>query len=179
MRGILSLAIIALVPFLSGCGGDPERVYEFKGRVVSIDGGGTTATIDHEDIPGLMRAMKRPFTAEDPRFLEGLVPGMPVEGKIKIVSGRYVLTELKRKGGPIGAERAIQEALSKLAPEDRKLAEQQYLCPISNEVLGSRDAPVKLIINGEPVFICCESCRKKAGGDPEATLKKAADLKIR
>jgi Cu/Ag efflux protein CusF len=164
---------------LSGCSGEPERIYDFKGHVVSIDGGGTTVTIDHEDIPGLMRAMKMPFNAADPKLLEGLVPGMPVEGKIKVVSGKYVLTELKRKGGPVGPERVMQEALSKLVPEDRKLAEQQYLCPISDKPLGSMDVPVKLVIKGEPVFICCEKCRQKAEADPDATLKKSVDLKKR
>lgn len=175
----LLIAMVAVLPWLAGCASEPDRVYEFKGRVVSIDRGGTTVTIDHEDIPGLMRAMKRPFTAEDPKLLEGLVKGMPVEGKIKVVSGKYVLIELERKGGAIGLEREIQEALSKLVPEDRKLAEQQDLCPISDKPLGSVGVPVRLNIKGEPIFICCESCRQKAESDPDATLKKVAALKRR
>jgi Cu/Ag efflux protein CusF len=178
MRYVL-LAISVLWLGVSGCGTEEERIYDFKGHVVSLDRGGNTVTIDHEEIPGLMRAMKMPFRADDPKLLEGLVPGMPVEGKLKVVAGKYVLIELKRKSGPIGPERAIQEALSKLVPEDRKLAEQQHLCPISNEPLGSRDVPVKLMIRGEPVFICCESCQKKAEADPDATLKKAIALKKR
>ncbi len=178
MRRMLA-SLVALLPLVSGCEKEPDRVYEFKGRVVSIDAGGKTVTIDHEDIPGLMRAMQMPFAVEDPKLMEGLVPGMPVEGKLKVASGRYVLTELKRKGGPIGEERKIQESLSKLVPEDRKRVEQQRLCPISGEGLGTRGLPLKLNIKGETVFICCPECREKAEGNPDETLKKVKELRER
>ena len=176
MRRIV-LALIAVLPLVSGCTNEPDRIYDFKGRVVAIDAGGKTVTIEHEDIPGLMRAMKMPFTAEDPKLVEGLVPGMAVEGKLKVVSGKYLLTELKRKAGPIGPEREIQEALSKLVPEDRKRVEQQRLCPISGEGLGTKGLPVKLSLKGETVFLCCEMCREQAEGNPDATLKKVSQLR--
>src|SRR5438874_13063784 len=71
----------------------------------------------------------------------------------------------------------VKAALAKLSPEDRKLAEAQKTCPVSGEPLGSMGTPIKLTLNGEPAFICCKSCQKKAEADPAGTLKKVADLK--
>ena len=169
--------LVVLLPVFAGCGSEPDRIYDFKGQVVSVEEGGKGVTIDHEDIPGLMRAMKMRFAVQDPALMEGLVPGMSVEGKLKVVAGKYLLTELKRKGGPIGEEREIQEALSKLRPEDRRYAEQQGYCPISDKALGTMGLPIKLNIKGERVFLCCESCRKKAEENPDTTLKALAEIR--
>lgn len=54
---------------------------------------------------------------------------------------------------------AIQEALAQLPEEDRKIAEAQKTCPIGKDLLGSMGVPVKVDVDGKPVFICCEGCR--------------------
>lgn len=56
-------------------------------------------------------------------------------------------------------EQAIREALAKLPEEDRKLVEAQGVCPIGKEKLGSMGVPIKVDVDGKPVFICCEGCR--------------------
>src|SRR6187399_57890 len=72
----------------------------------------------------------------------------------------------------------ISDALAKLSPEDRKLAEEQKFCPESGELLGSMDTPIKVNLkNGKTVFVCCDGCVKDAEKDADATLKKVADLK--
>ncbi len=58
------------------------------------------------------------------------------------------------------------EALSKLSPEDRRLAEQQEVCPVTDLPLGSMGTPKKVMVEGVPVFICCEGCRKKLLAEP-------------
>src|SRR5262249_55948795 len=69
--------------------------------------------------------------------------------------------------------RDISTALAKLSDADRKLAEAQRFCPVmSDSRLGSMGKPVKLMIDGKPVFICCEGCRDEALAKPEETLKK-------
>jgi membrane fusion protein, copper/silver efflux system len=74
-------------------------------------------------------------------------------------------------------EEAIQGALDELAPEDRKLAEAQRYCAVlDGSRLGSMGSPIKLFIDGQPVFICCEGCREKAIADPQATLERAKHL---
>ena len=64
-----------------------------------------------------------------------------------------------------------------LSAEDQALADAQKVCPVSDEELGSMGAPVKLIVKGEPIFICCKGCEKKINADPDKYLAKVADLK--
>ena len=69
------------------------------------------------------------------------------------------------------AEKSEKEkALAPLAPEDRKLAEAQKVCPITGEALGEMGTPVKVSVNGQAVFLCCDGCKKKALDNPDKTL---------
>ncbi len=76
-----------------------------------------------------------------------------------------------------GASEVAAE-MAKLSPEDRKEAEAQKFCVVSNgSLLGSMGAPIKLDINGEAVFICCGGCKSAAMKNPEETLAIVAKLK--
>jgi Cu(I)/Ag(I) efflux system membrane fusion protein len=44
--------------------------------------------------------------------------------------------------------------------EDRLLAEKQKLCPVTGEPLDSMGGPVKVVVDGRTVFVCCKSCEK-------------------
>jgi hypothetical protein len=83
---------------------------------------------------------------------------------------------LASNGEPIATdadndEAEIEAVLAKLTPDDRLLVESQRFCPVLKDSrLGSMGKPVKLIINGEPVFICCEGCEQRARAKPEQTL---------
>lgn len=74
-----------------------------------------------------------------------------------------------------GAEQ--QANFAKLSDEDRPLAEAQGYCVVTTEPLGSMGPPIKLVVNEQPVFICCKSCEKKALSNPEKTLAKLEELK--
>jgi hypothetical protein len=80
-----------------------------------------------------------------------------------------------------GADEAeIRANLAKLSPEDRKLAEEQKFCAVnSDDRLGSMDAPIKVMVKGQPVFLCCGHCKKEALADPDKTLAKVKELKAR
>lgn len=68
-------------------------------------------------------------------------------------------------------EKEIAAALAGLSSGDRKLAESQRSCPISDgSRLGSMGTPYKIDVNGRPVFLCCEGCRERAQADPAKTL---------
>jgi Cu(I)/Ag(I) efflux system membrane fusion protein len=70
-------------------------------------------------------------------------------------------------------EAKIKAALNKLPENDRKLAEEQKFCPVlETSRLGSMGTPVKLMIDGQAVFLCCEGCRDQALSNPQATLAK-------
>jgi uncharacterized protein (TIGR03000 family) len=66
---------------------------------------------------------------------------------------------------------AMSAALAELSPQDRILAERQRVCPIMPETpLGAMGPPTKLIIKGQPVFLCCPDCVQKARKEPDKTL---------
>jgi hypothetical protein len=72
----------------------------------------------------------------------------------------------------------IATALARLEPEDRALAEAQQYCAVESENrLGLMGTPVKVLVNDEPVFVCCKSCKPTALAEPEKTLAKAKQLK--
>jgi hypothetical protein len=67
---------------------------------------------------------------------------------------------------------------SKLSPEDRALVDAQEWCVVNEEGrLGSMGEPVKLTIKGQPVFLCCAGCKRKAEADPDKTLARVEELK--
>lgn len=78
------------------------------------------------------------------------------------------------KPDDVAAERA------KLPPADLALVEAQEWCVVnSDERLGSMGPPLKLDIKGQPVFVCCKGCKKKAEADPDKTLTKVEELKAK
>ena len=75
---------------------------------------------------------------------------------------------------------AIATALAGLPAEDRKLAERQRFCPVQPQTpLGAMGPPVKVMIKGQPVFLCCETCVEKARKEPDKTLAKVKALKAK
>jgi hypothetical protein len=75
-------------------------------------------------------------------------------------------------------EAEVKTNLAKLDPADQKLAEAQRFCAIDDEHrLGAMGKPVKLTIQGKPVFLCCNGCRKQALAEPDKTLAKVEELK--
>ncbi|HEX4131417.1 MAG TPA: hypothetical protein VHZ24_15360, partial [Pirellulales bacterium] len=75
------------------------------------------------------------------------------------------------------SEDEIKQSLAELAPADRALAEVQRYCPVlESQRLGSMGAPVKLMIEGKPVFLCCAACNKKALANRAETVAKVNKL---
>jgi hypothetical protein len=62
--------------------------------------------------------------------------------------------------------------IAKLPPGEQKLARGQKLCPVTDEPLGSMGVPIKMMVKGQPVFLCCEGCRDAVNEDPDGILKK-------
>ena len=38
--------------------------------------------------------------------------------------------------------------------------------------------PVKILLRGKPVYVCCKACVGKAKRDPDGTLKKLEELRL-
>jgi YHS domain-containing protein len=62
--------------------------------------------------------------------------------------------------------------LAKLSAEDSASAEQQHICPVSGEMLGTMGAPQKVDVNGQQVWICCEGCKDQLLENPDEYLAK-------
>ncbi len=74
----------------------------------------------------------------------------------------------------------IRAELDKLDPADRKLAAAQRWCAVQNKNrLGDMGVPVKVMVDGQPVFLCCDHCQKQALADPEKTLATVERLKAK
>jgi hypothetical protein len=72
----------------------------------------------------------------------------------------------------------VNASLAKLSPADRNLAEAQRFCAVENENrLGTMGAPIKVTIEGTPVFLCCKGCEGEAKSKPKETVAAAAKLK--
>ena len=72
----------------------------------------------------------------------------------------------------------VAAAMAKLSPEDRKEAVAQKFCAVMGDnLLGSMGTPLKLDLNGQPVFVCCSGCKSKALKNPEQTLVTVAKMK--
>ena len=81
---------------------------------------------------------------------------------------------------PQGVEAQIKANFAKLSDEDRPLAEAQKYCAVETDSkLGGMGTPIKVMLNGEAVFICCKSCEKMAKKDPEKTLANVKELKAK
>jgi Cu(I)/Ag(I) efflux system membrane fusion protein len=75
-----------------------------------------------------------------------------------------------RPSMPEDEDAQVHAALAKLSRADRNLAEAQGSCPILESRLGSMGRPVKVVIEGRPVFLCCSGCQKQARRDAKRTL---------
>jgi hypothetical protein len=73
----------------------------------------------------------------------------------------------------------VKANLAKLSPADRALAEAQKFCPETGDLLGSMGKPFKEVIQGQPVFLCCDGCRDDALKHPKMTLEKVKELKAK
>ncbi len=74
----------------------------------------------------------------------------------------------------------MNDAFSKLSPADRKLAQEQEICPVSDEPLGSMGTPIKVTVDGRDVFVCCAGCEdelKKNFDEYVAKLEKRSGQK--
>jgi hypothetical protein len=70
------------------------------------------------------------------------------------------------------ADAEIAAAFAELSAEDRAVAEKQKICPVSGELLGKMGPPIKVDVQGQPVFICCEACQEDLLAKPDEYLAK-------
>ncbi len=143
------------------------------------------ALIWFEDMPTTSKGMVRHFVSPP------LTPGQPYYYTARIVwheDGQWVskTTKIPVQAGeihclyltPSGDKEAVAANLAKLGPEDRKLAEAQKVCVVQGDIpLGAMGVPVKVMVQGQPVFLCCKECEDRALENPDKTLARVKELK--
>lgn len=77
----------------------------------------------------------------------------------------------------IKEDTSIKTAMEQLSPEDRELAQQQRVCPVTDKELGSMGAPIKVIVKDKPIFICCKGCEAAVKEKPDLYIQKVDELK--
>jgi multidrug efflux pump subunit AcrA (membrane-fusion protein) len=102
-----------------------------------------------------------------------------LRARSKSGAGQPAASEESTVGEGSRAER-VRANLARLSAEDRRLAEAQRFCAVQTDKrLGAMGVPVKVIIHGLPVFLCCASCKDDALEKPDETLAEAEKLKAR
>jgi hypothetical protein len=67
--------------------------------------------------------------------------------------------------------------LAAVKQTDKELIEKQKTCPVTDQTLGAMGKPVKVVVKGRTVFLCCAGCKKKIMADPDKYLKKLDEKK--
>ena len=89
-----------------------------------------------------------------------------------------VFSHDEKPADPKAAEAKIKTAMAKLSEADRTAAAAQRFCPMmATARLGAMGTPIKIMIDGKPVFVCCEHCKDDAVDGGKATLAKVEKLK--
>lgn len=77
-------------------------------------------------------------------------------------------------------EKEVATNLAKLETEDQKAAKEQRFCAVQEGIrLGSMGVPAKVMLKGQPVFLCCKGCVEKAQATAEQTLEKFRQMKTK
>jgi Cu(I)/Ag(I) efflux system membrane fusion protein len=183
--------------------GAGDQVLAQKGQVLAVPESAVIDTGGHKVVyreagPSLYDGVEvelGPRCGEFYPVLQGLTAGdrvatagsflIDAEAKLQPWPGSIYSTvaagpQQEKPAGATSEEDAeVQTALSKLSPEDRKLAEDQYYCPILDTRLGTMDSPPPAVTlkNGRKVFVCCRKCIDKVKADEQGALEKVERLK--
>jgi Cu/Ag efflux protein CusF len=92
----ITVAGLGLALGTIGCG-DSAEPGKAQGVVTDVFPEERKVTLDHEEIPGMMAAMKMDYHLAPDVSLEGITPGTEVDFRAKKVGGLYTVTEMQRR----------------------------------------------------------------------------------
>jgi YHS domain-containing protein len=164
------------------CGGMAlvPRVVTYRpaGQVLSVPESavvdtGTRAVVFVERMPGMFDGVEvvlGPRCGESYPVIKGLEPGQRVA-----TAGAFLIDAETRLNPSVAAAyfgsgrgSRTEEAVERPAPRETT----QTVCPVTGKPLGSMGAPVRVVVAGRTVLICCEGCEEKLRKDPEKYLSK-------
>lgn len=78
--------LVALLVLFTSCSRKPERRYDLSGKIIAMDAKAHELTIQHQDIPGLMKGMTMPFRVKDDWVFQAAHPGDSITATL-VISG--------------------------------------------------------------------------------------------
>ena len=120
------LVWVAACCLISACSRTPERRFDLKGKVVSVDRARRQVTLDHEQIKGFMDAMTMPFNVGEDWAMEALAPGQLVEATLVVKGDRSWIEGIRISQGGTAGGAAAGGAVPRIGEEvpDFKLVNQ-------------------------------------------------------
>ncbi|MDA1054705.1 MAG: hypothetical protein O3C40_30120 [Planctomycetota bacterium] len=94
-------------------------------------------------------------------------------GYLQKTSNLVQVNSAARRPGPPAPQRP-SVALAQLTADDRPLVQRQGMCPVMDEPLGGHGTPIKLLVDGRPLYVCCEGCVEQVEQNPYFFLDKVA-----
>jgi protein SCO1/2 len=88
---------------VTSCRSVPERRFELKGKVVSVNKAQRQVTIAHERIPDFMDAMTMPFNVREDWAIEALAPGQTIEATLVVKGDRSWIEGIRISQSEAGA----------------------------------------------------------------------------
>jgi hypothetical protein len=64
------------------------------------------------------------------------------------------------------------------AQADDAAIRAQGVCPVINERLGAHGRPLKVVVDGRPIFVCCEGCIDRVVRDRDLYFRSVADVRL-
>jgi len=78
--------------------------------------------------------------------------------------------------GVVMSKAKAQVALAALDQSDQAGIARQRVCPVTGAALDSMGGPIKVLVGGQPLYLCCKGCLSKVQNAPEAYLRKAGQV---
>ena len=73
------------------------KQHDIRGQVEAVSRERGMVSLDHEEIPGVMAAMKMEYAVANAAILDRLAVGDRVEGRLEERAGNYVIVALKKR----------------------------------------------------------------------------------
>jgi protein SCO1/2 len=110
----LLIVLFSTCAFLPGCQKAPERRFDLKGKVVSLDKEHRQVIIAHEEIKGFMDAMTMPFNVKEDWAMNALAPGQTVEAVLVVQEDRSWIEGIR-----ISKTEPASEPVNAVTPPER------------------------------------------------------------
>ncbi len=129
------------------------------------------AALEKSDKEGIARQKVCPVTGE-PLGSMGDPIKVLIDGRPLYLCCRGCLSKVRKD--PAAYLPKPQVTLAALEESDKEGIARQKVCPVTGEPLGSMGDPIKVLIDGTPLYLCCQGCVAKVKAAPETYLSKVS-----